>query len=288
LLSIISPYVADFVFRNSDSVGVAGNSADQQRDARDAKPPTATEDQQPSAEYQPDCAKSTNADLCAQRRMAKSAEDQVGISELGMWLLGATLVFTAGAAVASGLTVWAMKDGTKRQLRAYVAAVPTRIEGLSPTTKSQVSYRITNHGFTPAHNLRHAAVLTIAPHPLPDNYPFPELGKPGASIVLHPNSALPFTARVVQSPFAETELVEILAGSDWGKGNRLYVFAQIDYLDAFKNPHWTRMCASFQGRPELPDAAASADWERVAALLKGSGEGGLFSAADQHNETDDG
>lgn len=51
-----------------------------------------------SQEYQPDCSKKEDADLCVQRRMADAGEDQALYTFIGLWLLLFTLVFTGWTA----------------------------------------------------------------------------------------------------------------------------------------------------------------------------------------------
>jgi hypothetical protein len=136
-----------------------------------------------------------------------------------------------------------------------------------------------------------AATLRIESHPLPTNFAFPDLpagDKRETIAVLHPDSSLPYTGSFIRTdePFTEAEIVEILHGHPHGKGRRLYVFGQVDYVDIFGKRHWTRFCACFNGRPNLVTAAENKEWGRIATALNNSAEGG-FGLANQHNCTDD-
>lgn len=62
---------------------------------------TSPKNQLSAREYEPDCGDPNKADLCAQLRMARAAEDQIGLNWLGIALLFGTLLFTGSAAVSA-------------------------------------------------------------------------------------------------------------------------------------------------------------------------------------------
>lgn len=160
---IYAEWTADrLAFRHLKSVFEGQHGQQQQGGARDyPQLGTNSQDQQPAKEYQTDCSKRDDSDLCAQRRMAKSAEDQAGLSELGLWLLGATLFFTAAAAIAAWRTVRTMQDTAKRELRAYLGIAQTKIETLKPGEAPRVSIEIKNFGHTPAYAVVTGLNMTV-------------------------------------------------------------------------------------------------------------------------------
>ena len=85
-------YLAPMVARLADSqtnVATPRTAASQASDLA-AQP-------QNQMEYQPDCSKRSDADLCAQLRMAQAADSQSALNLLGVGLLGATLLATGAA-----------------------------------------------------------------------------------------------------------------------------------------------------------------------------------------------
>lgn len=143
---LYSEKVADgFSFGSGKAKQETQPSQPQQSVAKSNRPPPSTfKRQPPPREYEPDCTKREDSDLCAQRRMAIAAEDQGRLNVLGLILLFATLGFTGWAAwsakraavatrdaaiAAEGSAATAIKtlktmEGTaERQLRAYVTTL---------------------------------------------------------------------------------------------------------------------------------------------------------------------
>jgi hypothetical protein len=269
----------------------AQTAQDKQADAK--QPPATTEpkDQPPSAENEKDCANSqARSDCLIQLRTARATEAQARYAKWGLWLIGGTIFLTFGTVIAGFWTVSTMRDTGQRELRAYVAGIPTRLVELTPTTNPRLSFKITNHGATPAHRMNHAAALLIETHPLPENYPFPDVQvrneRPSVA-VLHPESAVPYYGHFTRAtPFTADEIIEIFRGHGPGKGRRLYAFAQIDYVDAFNRPRWTRFCASYTGRRGLADLAETDRWELVRDMLCDDSGESRWESTSQHNETD--
>lgn len=84
--------------------------------------PVATlQDKPPAREYQPDCNDPKNADLCAQRRMAKAAEEQIVLNWFGLALLFGTLAFTGWAAVSARGAAHSAKDSVEVANKTLVA-----------------------------------------------------------------------------------------------------------------------------------------------------------------------
>ena len=88
--------------------------------------------------------------------------------------------------------------------------------------------------------------------------------------------------------FNKADIIEILAGKGEGEGKRLYIFGQIDYIDAFGKNHWTRFCYSFPGWYEAIALAKMDKWEEIAKNLRQPGFALNMEFAPQHNITDDG
>ncbi|MFN0217708.1 MAG: hypothetical protein ACKVP4_02720 [Hyphomicrobium sp.] len=130
-----------------------------QRQAGDAsKGPSAAQqnNKTPAKDYQPECSDPKNADLCAQRRMAKAAEEQTGLNQLGLVLLFFTLMSTGAAAVFAWLTLRTMKDTAQSQLRAYVNIVTAELIWIQTNVVHdlyRVEIALKNFGSTPAHDV---------------------------------------------------------------------------------------------------------------------------------------
>lgn len=130
--------------------------------------------------------------------------------------------------------------------------------------------------------------MRLEQHPLRNNFPFPELATARPSRMVLP-PGLPHGGQVLaERNFTKDEIIEILQAALPGQGRRLYFFGQIDYVDAFRKPRWTRFCMSFQGRHDWVALAQQDDWAAIAQILSQTHGAGLtFEFANQHNETDD-
>lgn len=80
--------------------------------------------------------------------MASAAEVQSWLNKLGIYLLSATLGFTAAAAIAAGLTVHVMQYTAKNELRAYVQAEDATVIG-NGSRKFAIEIVVLNSGGTP-------------------------------------------------------------------------------------------------------------------------------------------
>ena len=174
----------------------------------------------------------------------------------------------------------------ERQLRAYVSVAPVRITNINPGRVITVIYNFTNHGLTPAHKVVQASVIRLEHHPLPRNFRFPDLAgiERPSRIVLPPSSPIPGQA-LAERRFTQNEMIEILQAPRQG-GRRLYIFGQVDYIDAFRKPRWTRFCISFPGRPDLMSLAQQGNWAAIDQILEQPGSTVSFEFATQHNETE--
>jgi hypothetical protein len=175
----------------------------------------------------------------------------------------------------------------KAQLRAYVSIKPSGLRKISPTENFHFSFVQLNGGQTPAYSLSQDGELLLVDHPLPENFPFPTLTRTrGSKTMMPPN--IPFTGHLVATrQFTKNEIIEILEGRATG-ARRLYIFGQIDCIDAFKKAHWTRYCFSFPGWNDAIDLAKRNEWGVIANILNNPGFALNFEIASQHNVTDDG
>ncbi len=173
----------------------------------------------------------------------------------------------------------------ERELRAYVAVVPAGIGNIDPNQRLAGSIQIINGGRTPAHGMEHTAIMRMEQHPLPSNFPFPNLAgiiRP-SRLVVPPQ--IPFGGQIAADQnFTQNQIVEILQAPIQG-GRRLYFFGQIDYVDAFDVPRWTRFCYSLVGNPTLVPLAQQGNWTAIAQALSQPNFPMVFEFANQHNES---
>src|SRR5262249_47981450 len=122
-----------------------------------------------------------DADLCAQRRMAKATEEQTGLNTTSLWLLFFTLcatiaaaVFARRAALAAHKTVQVMEVTATRQLRAYINYDGGNVIQFEGTQPPLVQVVIRNFGQTPAYNVRTRVDIWLTATPL--TVPFRAIG----------------------------------------------------------------------------------------------------------------
>lgn len=172
-----------------------------------------------------------------------------------------------------------------RELRAYIAVIPGFLGDINPTLRMFGVIGLANVGRTPARWARHATVLRIEQHPLPPNFPFPDLsGSPRNSrFDIAPGMQAGGNV-VADNTFSQAQIVEFFQAPAQG-GRRLYVFGQIDFTDIFDEPRWVRFCASFQGNHDLAPIAQQGDWAEIKRRSTQPGFGFAWELAPQHNES---
>jgi hypothetical protein len=89
---------------------------------------------------------------------------------------------------------------------------------------------------------------------------------------------------VADNQFTQAQIIEYLTAPAQG-GNRLYFLGQIDYVDAFGEPRWTRFCISFTGWHALIPLAQDGKWDEISKKISTPGTSFNFEAANQHNES---
>jgi hypothetical protein len=172
----------------------------------------------------------------------------------------------------------------ERELRAYIAAIPAGIQQINPNDRLIVQYAIQNGGATPAHDVEQVAVLRILPYPLPANTRFPVLPQDRTSKFVIPRGVNYGGAAIADYQFTQNQIVEIFQAPAQG-GNRLYIFGQLDYVDAFRRPRWTRFCASYTGNHDVVPLAQQGNWNAIAQIIRQPSFAVSFEFANQHNDS---
>ncbi len=189
------------------------------------------------------------------------------------------------AADATKDSVVAMRDTAQRQLRAYVAITPSRISQIGPDKKLAFTFMQLNGGQTPAYAANHSGVILLLDHPIPEDFPFPEIPKERPSRSTLP-PRIPFLGNILATQnFTQAEWIEIFQGVPAG-GKRLYFFGRLDYRDAFGHERWNTFCFSFPGWHEAVLLAQQGNWNAIDVASQTAGF--QFEAASQHNVTDEG
>ncbi len=190
-------------------------------------------------DYEPECSKRKDADLCAQMRVAKSAEDQASINELGLWLLGLTLVFTAVAAVATTVSAMIASSTARRQLRAYVKFADDKLDktnlSLDALSVPEVTINIYNVGNTPARNAVVRLAFAVAEFPLSSTLPNERVDSNRSRMVVFPHDGFNYTAKMERQLTAKESSCIKKADAT----TRLYLYGRVDYSDAFGVNRWT-------------------------------------------------
>ena len=205
------------------------------------------------SEYQPDCSKKDEADLCAQQRMARAAEEQTGLNAVGVGLLFFTLCATIAAALYAGRaavathaaaaaahasaatanqTLRTMQDTAERQLRAYVHIQDTNILDLDNPEKLKVTFLVKNHGQTPAYEVSYACHVFWDNDPLLTKYGIGSI-VPVHVITLGPGATIRQSAKPMPA-FTKDQIEEVKGG-----GKAIYLQGVIAYTDAFGRPQTT-------------------------------------------------
>jgi hypothetical protein len=200
-------------------------------------------------------------EYCVQRRSALASEYQ---GDVAKWAAGVGFLALAAAVVAAFAalrTVRTMQEIAKRELRAYVVAMPDLID-FGRSTISAVVIDIRNGGNTPAKNVQLSFATDVLPYPLPDRFvtSLSDSQKDGG-ISLGPQFGRPIPFPVGGGPTDE-EAAHLQA-----KTHRFYVFLVVRYKDVFDERHTTKICASVPGPALMRILAQSAvDGTKIESL----------------------
>lgn len=203
----------------------------------------------------------------------KPENDEPFYKQWDFWVASATLALVA-ATLALAVPAWLglndARDAHQRELRAYVWLRGKAIHDMEVGRTPRVEIEIRNSGRTPAYNMNVRAGAIVYPFPLPPDTPFPPIGAGGSNsrIVLHPGAEPPFIAYALWSGTAPLDPVQrnhLVSGA----AVRLFVFASIEYQDAFGEDRETKACFAVQMTP--------------AQSAAGTTFSVAFNWADQHN-----
>ena len=157
------------------------------------------------------------------------------------WITGFLAFFTFGLWIVTYYLVKDAKDTAKRQLRAYLSPhilthgnFGDRIRPFRP------EFKIRNSGQTPAHDVTVRIKTKILPYPSHEALPTPDPWH--GSFVIGPNSEVNICCEL-DKLLTDGEREEIKAGTR----QRIYVWGDVNYVDAFGSPQSIDFCLFFGG-----------------------------------------
>ncbi len=194
------------------------------------------------------------ADLCEQRRMAKSAEDTYTLNQwqfflgiIGALLLGLTIFYAresakaaTNAAEAAEKAVTNAQAHAAQELRAYVSLESAHIEirdvpNNLTSKRLRVVLDIKNSGQTPAYDVTTSFVCEV--------WDIPHIGatyreveqrndRDGKSIV-GPGATFEIRLNDLIIPYSDVSLID-------GGMKKIYIWGRVDYRDIFNEWRWVR------------------------------------------------
>ncbi len=159
--------------------------------------------------------------------MDHSPEIILALATLGFWCATRQLVVGADKTA-------------KRQLRAYLCV--THVARVKATKPDGYAFEIKflNSGQTPAYAIKTWRGIGVDNFPLAAKLPAPPTPTPATDVALGNGAIHTFTCeRVI--PFTQTENDLIRAGKA-----AIYFWGRIEYLDVFKESHFTNFCLSYR------------------------------------------
>lgn len=191
------------------------------------------------------------ADLCAQMRLAKAAEDiaaladrQTMLSYLELTALLLTLFALSVAAIVAVRALRMARDTARRELRAYVFPIYAHIRDVRASRPTFV-IDVKNFGQTPAYGLRMNTALHSGSHPLNTKL-VPEVQSSIATAQLAPQAAL-FDEIALNHSLSANEISALAEGSA-----AIYLFGEIEYFDIYKKKRWTTFRMRLGGPEGIP------------------------------------
>ena len=140
------------------------------------------------------------------------------------------------------------KDTEKRQLRAYVVALPT-IKDFRPGMKPVFGVELSNGGQTPAYDF--SAALNIKVDEFPQKAPLAGTGYKPGPVTPHGEGWGDFAYQSHKLDLSAMS-TQVLTQSDFdgvmkGTAQRLYIWGRAEYADAFGERHYVNFCVSLDG-----------------------------------------
>jgi hypothetical protein len=128
------------------------------------------------------------------------------------------------------------------QSRAYLSVVFGEMITQQPPLRFEPKLLIINNGLTPASKVSFRIAADVMPFPLADDFGFPLPGvHPQASIGIIGPRLNKIISAVVPKLYPDIEAHQIMTGV----GQRIYVWGEVTYEDAFGIPRWVKFSQSF-------------------------------------------
>jgi hypothetical protein len=158
----------------------------------------------------------------------------------GEWLL---FLATLGLWYATWSLVRDAKETSQRQLRAYLSANPTQIASAEREERFvQITFKLKNHGQTPAREIHHIFGFDVFSNPLPEGFSYPATTTP-----VHMNATL-FPEGDMEVWFNFNRLITTDEFNLLEQDRlRLHIWGETFYRTAFESTHHTDFRASVGG-----------------------------------------
>jgi len=138
-------------------------------------------------------------------------------------------------------TIWVMRTSTQRQLRAYVGITDIKAENIGGAAAFLLEFR--NSGQTPAYSMTVETRVKLADYPLNETLPIVSTRK-GVTILGPGDTGHGFVP--AGRALSSEELAEMQAGT-----RAVYVYGEINYIDAFKKKRWTKFRFMIGGNVDI-------------------------------------
>lgn len=157
-----------------------------------------------------------------------------------------SLAFSARATRAATQQVKIAEETAERQLRAYVMTGAFDVEGIADGKTPSVTIELKNSGQSPARHMTSRLDIALLENPPPvSKFTLKGIETNSRSPVA-PGGSYAVTV-FLDRPISDQDII-VLKGGRWA----LYVWGQIDYIDAFDKPRWTTFRAVF-GKQQIAE-----------------------------------
>jgi len=138
-------------------------------------------------------------------------------------------------------------EGLRQQMRAYVGTAigGAAYQDRAQNTRFMASPWLTNHGFTPAHKVRHKSKAAILAVPLPSDFDYPVPAVYVGETIMQPRQQNQINI-IVDDFINDADIANAKASN----GSGLYVWGTIEYEDIFGDVHCTRFCQLLTWLPD--------------------------------------